>query len=129
MTVDNRGGLATFSPDVNPNKIALIESFLVPGRGLELGCGSGQYGEAIARRCDELLQIDVVDRREPAARRFPFVAMNAADVQTLGRQFENVVALDPRAHARRERFLSAVEAVCSRRLLVSVPNAGARSPH
>jgi len=129
MTVDNRGGLATFSPDVNPNKIALLEAFLVPGRGLELGCGSGQYGDAIAQRCDELLQIDLVDRRAPAARSFPFVAMDAADVDTLGRGFENVVAFDILEHMPDEdRFLSAVAAVCTRRLLVSVPNADDSQP-
>ena len=56
----------------------------MPGRTLELGCGSGRYRQALAQRCDELLQIDLVDRRAPAARFFPFVAMDAMDVEALG---------------------------------------------
>jgi Methyltransferase domain len=123
MTVDNRGGLATLSADVNPNKTALLDAFLIPGRAVELGCGAGQYGDAIARRCGELLQIDLVDRRSPDAKSFPFVAMDAADVETLGRKFENVVALDILEHVSDEdHFLSAVASVCTRRLLLSVPN-------
>jgi SAM-dependent methyltransferase len=129
VTVDNRGGLATMSADVNPNKVAMLESFLVAGRALELGCGSGQYGATIARRCDEFLQIDLVDRRTPEAARFPFAAMDAADVEALDRRFENVVALDLLEHMPDEdRFLAAVAAVCSRRLIVSVPNADDSQP-
>ena len=129
MTVDNRGGLATFSPDINPHKVALLETFLVAGRALELGCGSGQYGATIARHCAELLQVDLVDRRAPEAQAFPFVAMDAADVDTLGRRFENVVALDILEHMPDEdRFLAAVAAVCTRRLIVSVPNADDSQP-
>src|SRR5580698_8224461 len=56
MTVDNRGGLATYSQDVNPNKVRLLEDFLVPGACIDLGCGSGAYGDVIATRCDELLR-------------------------------------------------------------------------
>src|SRR4029450_5832753 len=73
MTVDNRGGLATLSADVNSNKTALLDAFLIPGRAVELGCGAGQYGDAIARRCGELLQIDLVDRRSPDRKSFPFL--------------------------------------------------------
>ena len=129
MTVDNRGGLATMSSEVNPNKIALLDTFLTPGSALELGCGSGQYGDAISHRCSELLQLDLVDRRSPAAHRFPFVAMDAADVPALGRRFDNVVALDILEHAIDEdRFLAAIAAVCTNRLLVSVPNADDAQP-
>ena len=129
VTVDNRGGLATVSSDVNPNKIALLDSYLVPGRAVELGCGSGQYGEAIGRRCDELLQIDLVDRRAPAARAFPFAAMDAARVGTLGRRFENVVALDILEHMPDEdAFVAALAEVCTRRLMLSVPNADDSQP-
>jgi len=129
MTVDNRGGLATLSADVNPNKIALLDAFLVPGRAVELGCGAGQYGAPIAQRCSELLQIDLLDRREPGARSFPFAAMDAADLATLGRRFENVVALDILEHMENEdRFLAAVASVCTRRLLLSVPNADDSQP-
>ena len=129
MTVDNRGGLATVSSDLNPNKIALLQAFLVSGSCVELGCGSGQYGDAITQRCDGLLQVDLVDRRAPAARSFPFAAMNAVDVAALGRRFENVVALDILEHMPDEdRFLAAVAAVCTRRLIVSVPNADDSQP-
>jgi hypothetical protein len=129
VTVDNRGGLATFSSAVNPNKIALLEAFLVPGHALELGCGSGQYGDAILRHCDQLLQVDLVDRRAPSARAFPFVAMDAACVNTLDRRFENVIALDILEHmADEDGFLSVVAEVCTRRLIVSVPNADDTQP-
>jgi 2-polyprenyl-3-methyl-5-hydroxy-6-metoxy-1,4-benzoquinol methylase len=128
VTVDNRAGLSTFSADLNPNKVALLDTFLVPGRALELGSGAGQYGETIARRCTELLQIDLVDRRALHARSFPFFAMDAAQVRTLGR-FENVVALDLLEHMPDEdEFLSAVADVCARRLILSVPNADDSQP-
>ena len=117
------------SRDISPNKNALLDAFLVPGRALELGCGAGQYGDVIARHCSELLQLDVVDRREERARHFPFVAMDAADIASLGRTFDNVVALDILEHMPDEdRFLASIAAVCSRRLLVSVPNADDSQP-
>jgi hypothetical protein len=129
MTVDNRGGLATMSGDVNPNKVALLDEFLVPGSALELGCGTGQYGPAIASRCADLLQIDLVDRRAPDLRTFPFVAMDALAVASLGRRFENVIALDILEHlADEDGFLEAVARTCTRRLLVSVPNADDSQP-
>ncbi len=129
MTVDNRGSLATFSSEINPNKIALLEKYLVPGCALELGCGGGQYGEAIAARCDDLLQVDLVDRRAPGMSRFPFMAMDASRVNTLDRRFDNVIALDLLEHMRDEDgFLSAVADVCIRRLIVSVPNADDAQP-
>src|SRR6478672_6673178 len=123
MTVDNRGGLATYSLDVNPNKIRLIEDFLTAGTCIDLGCGSGAYGEVIASRCDELLQVDLADRRSPEASHFPFLAMDARDVVSLGRTFDNVVALDLLEHvADEDAFLSALARICGRRLILSVPN-------
>ena len=128
MTVDNRGGLATMSRDINPFKVAMLDAFLVPGRALEVGCGAGQYGDAIARRCEDLLQVDLVDRREPQARRFRFAAMDAATIATLG-AFDNVVAFDLMEHMPDEdAFLDAVAAACSQRLLLSVPNADDSQP-
>jgi hypothetical protein len=50
-------------------------------------------------------------------------------VEALGCRFENVVALDILEHMPDEdRFLSAVAAVCTRRLIVSVPNADDSQP-
>jgi SAM-dependent methyltransferase len=123
MTVDNRGGLATFSSDINPNKIALLDDFLIPGSCLDIGCGSGQYGPAMAVHCREILQVDLVDRRDPGARRFPFRAMNAADAGSLDARFDNVVALDILEHmADEDGFLSGLARVCTGRLILSVPN-------
>jgi hypothetical protein len=123
MTVDNRGGLATYSQDVNPNKVRLLEDFLVPGACIDLGCGSGAYGDVIATRCDELLQVDLVDRRSPEAAHFPFRAMDARDIASLRRTFDNVVALDLLEHvADEDGFLSALAGACGRRLILSVPN-------
>ena len=123
MTVDNRGGLATFSPDLNVNKIGLLEDFLIPGSCVDLGCGAGVYGDVIAERCRDLLQIDLVDRRLTEARHFPFRAMDAAAVGSIGRTFDNVVALDILEHmADEDGFLSAVAGICTGRLILSVPN-------
>src|SRR2546428_8919496 len=123
MTVDNRGGLATFSPDLNRNKIALLEDFLIPGSCVDLGCGAGVYGEVIARRCRDLLQVDLVDRRLPGARQFPFCAMDATTVGSIGKSFDNVVALDILEHiADEDGFLSSLAQICAGRLILSVPN-------
>src|SRR2546428_10734802 len=102
MTVDNRGGLATFSPDLNRNKIALREDFLIPGSCVDLGCGAGVYREVIARRCPGLLQVDLVDRRLPGARQFPLCAMDATTVGSIRKSFVNLVALDILAHTAHE---------------------------
>jgi len=129
MTVDNRGGLATVSSEINPNKLRLLAAFLLPGSCVDLGCGAGQYAEAIARRCGDLLQVDLVDRRLPSAQSLPFAALDAADVDTLGRAFDNVVAFDLLEHmADEDRFLSSVARVCTGRLLLSVPNADDSQP-
>jgi SAM-dependent methyltransferase len=129
MTVDNRGGLATVSSDVNPNKIKLLNDFLVPGSAVDVGCGSGQYGSAIARCCADVLQVDLIDRREPAAGALPFRAMDATDLDRLDRTFDNVVALDILEHiAEEDAFLSAAARVCTQRLILSVPNADDSQP-
>jgi len=129
MTVDNRGGLATASCDVNPNKIKLLEDFLLPGSAVDVGCGHGQYGEAIGRHCGDVLQIDLADRRDPSNARWSFREMNAVDLDRLGRTFDNVVALDVLEHiADEDAFLSAVARICTGRLLLSVPNADDSQP-
>ena len=129
MTVDNRGGLATVSSEINPNKLRLLEEFLLSGSSIDLGCGAGQYGDAIARRCGDVLQIDLVDRRRAAAHPLPFTALDAVLVDTLGRTFDNVIAFDLLEHvADEDRLLAAVARICTGRLLLSVPNADDSQP-
>src|SRR6185503_18164066 len=102
---------------------------LVAGTCVDLGCGSGMYGELISRRCPDLVQVDLVDRRSPEVRHFPFLAMDARDVWMLGRTFDNVVALDLLEHiADEDGFLSALARVCTGRLILSVPNADDSQP-
>jgi 2-polyprenyl-3-methyl-5-hydroxy-6-metoxy-1,4-benzoquinol methylase len=127
MTVDNRGGLATCSTGTNPNKVKLIDDFLIAGSCVDIGCGAGQYGPAIARRCHDVVQIDLLDRREASARALPvlrFVALDAVDIESLGRTFDNVVVFDLIEHiADEDGLLDSLARVCTGRLLLSVPNA------
>lgn len=111
------------SEHASPNKVRLLADYLLPGRCLDLGSGSGVYGDVIVGRCRDLLQADLVDRRNPEAQRHPFKVIDASNLQLGGERFENVVAFDLLEHLPDEdRFLQQARELCSGRLLLSVPN-------
>src|SRR5262249_42945882 len=130
MTVDNRGGLATGSTGVNPDKLQLLDDFLVRGACADLGGGAREDGPALAPRWHSGLQVDLTDRRDPAVHGAArFAALDAVDIGSLGRTFDNVVAFDLLEHIPDEaRLLSALAGVCTGRLLLSVPNADDSQP-
>jgi SAM-dependent methyltransferase len=125
----NRGDLSYISSDVNPLKLKLLEDYLVSGSCLDVGCGNGLYGGKILERCYDLLQIDLIDRRVPNAKQYPFRALDANRIDLIDQAFDNVVAFDVMEHLEDDsRFLQDLHRVCRGRLILSVPNADDEQP-
>ena len=97
-SINMRHSLSCFASGVNPLKVKLLDKYLVPGNCCDIGCGNGLYGKIILKRCSGLLQIDVVDRRFPEARQYPFQRCNANNLGALKGRFENIVAFDIMEH-------------------------------
>lgn len=113
------------STGVNPLKLKLLDEYLLPGSGLDIGCGNGLYGKKILERCSELLQIDIVDRRLPAASQYPFRIMDAAKLELPARSYDNVIAFDIMEHLDDDvAFLQQVRRHMrgGGRLILTVPN-------
>lgn len=120
-----RQELSCFSSGVNPRKLKLLDEYLLPGSCLDIGCGNGLYGGKILERCSKLLQIDVVDRRSPKARQYPFQSCDANNLDELERRFENIVAFDIMEHLEDDvAFLKHVYNLMDGggRLILTVPN-------
>lgn len=118
-----RQQLSCFSSGVNPLKLKLLDEYLLPGSCLDIGCGNGLYGGKILERCSELLQIDVVDRRNPEAIQYPFQSCDANNLDALDRRFENIVAFDIMEHLDDDViFLKHVHNLMGGRLILTVPN-------
>lgn len=110
---------------VSEGKLRLLTDYVSPGRVLDVGCGNGLYGLHLETMGCEVLQMDVVDRRDPGARHIPF---RIADAQRLEVDdpgvFDDVIAFDIMEHLEDDAaFLRQVRRRCRRRLILSVPNA------
>ena len=117
------------SPKVDPLKLKLLDEYLLPGSCLDIGCGNGLYGRTMLERCAELLQIDLVDRRSPEARQYPFRIMDANQLDLPQDSFDNVVAFDIMEHLDDDAaFLRHVLRICRGRFICSVPNADDEQP-
>ena len=115
--------LSEFSSGVNPRKIKVLKDYLLPGSCLDIGCGNGLYGQVILESCSDILQIDIIDRRAPQAKRYPFRALDANKLDLPSKSFNNVVAFDIMEHIDDDTaFLKQVRKICQGRLILSVPN-------
>lgn len=126
-----RQEISCFSTGVNPLKLKLLDEYLLPGSCLDIGCGNGLYGEKILKRCSELLQIDVVDRRSSEAMQYPFRIMDATKLELSARSFNNVIAFDIMEHLDDDvAFLRQVHRLMrgGGRLIVSVPSEDDEQP-
>jgi 2-polyprenyl-3-methyl-5-hydroxy-6-metoxy-1,4-benzoquinol methylase len=126
-----RQELSCFSSGVNPSKLKLLDEYLLPGSCLDIGCGNGLYGRKILERCSELLQIDVVDRRSPEAKQYPFRIMYARNLDLPAQSYDNVIAFDILEHLDDDiNFLQQVRRLCRKggRLIISVPNEDDKQP-
>lgn len=123
--------LSFFSSEINPRKLKLLDEYLLPGSCLDIGCGNGLYGRIILERCSELLQIDVVDRRSPEAKQYPFRIMDARKLDLPAESYDNVIAFDIMEHLDDDAaFLQQVHRLCRKggRVIISVPNEDDEQP-
>ncbi len=117
--------MSLFSPGVNPSKVALIDDHGVGESLLDVGCGNGLYPLRTSRHYRNVLQVDLVDRRDSSARNIPFCAMNAASIGSLSDQrFSTVLAFDIIEHLDDDRaVLRDLLRLCAGVLIGSVPAA------
>ncbi len=116
--------LSLYAQGVASGKLRLMKDFPVGGNVLDLGCGNGLYGLHVAAMGCEVLQIDLVDRRDAKARHLPFQVMDAQQLDLPDRSFDHVLAFDVMEHLDDDvHFLQEVRRVCRRTLFLSVPNA------
>ncbi|MBW1668516.1 MAG: class I SAM-dependent methyltransferase [Deltaproteobacteria bacterium] len=126
-----RQELSCFSSEVNARKLKLLDEYLLPGSCLDIGCGNGLYGGKILEYCSELLQIDVVDRRSPEAKQYPFRIMDARKLDLPAGSYDNVIAFDIIEHLDDDvTFLQQVHRLFrgGGRLIISVPNENDEQP-
>lgn len=122
QVANRRDGLSHFSAGLNLRKIALLNLYGIGDSLLDVGCGNGLYPLASTRRFARVLQIDVVDRRSPEARRLPFKAMDAVVVSSLRDRFDTVLCFDIIEHLDDDQsFVRAVRLLCDGCLIGSVP--------
>jgi len=126
-----RQELSYFSSAINPRKLKLLDEYLLPGSCLDIGCGNGLYGRKILEYCSELLQIDVVDRRSPEAKQYPFRIMDARKLDLPASSYDNVIAFDIIEHLDDDlAFIRQVHRLCrgGGRIIISVPNENDEQP-
>jgi SAM-dependent methyltransferase len=116
-------GLSLYSRSISEGKLKLLEDYIGVGSVLDLGCGNGLYGLYLASRGCGVVQLDLLDRREPAAQHLPFFAADAQDLRFQDRTFDYVLAFDIMEHLDNDRkFLLDVKSICRKALFLSVPN-------
>jgi SAM-dependent methyltransferase len=116
--------LSLYSNGVSFRKLKLLDEYPVSGKVLDVGCGNGLYGLYLAAKGCDVLQIDVVDRRDTRARCLPFVVMDAQSLTFPDQTFGSVVAFDIMEHLDNDvGFLQEIRRVCFGNLFLSVPNA------
>jgi SAM-dependent methyltransferase len=124
-------GPSYFSTAVNPFKEKLLQDYLLPGNVLDVGCGSGLYSYNIISHIgvNRVLQLDVLDRRDPKAHNVPFREMDVQKLDIGDDCYENIIAFDVMEHLDDDGlFLREVRRICCGRLFLSVPNADDEQP-
>ncbi|MCK5134021.1 MAG: class I SAM-dependent methyltransferase [Candidatus Sabulitectum sp.] len=102
----------------------LLDDFIILGKVLDIGCGNGLYGVHLESRGCDVLQVDLVDRRDERARHLPFKIMDANDLDFADNKFDHVLAFDIMEHLSDDgKFLQNIWRVCNNHLFLSVPNA------
>lgn len=116
--------LSLCSSDVSSGKLRLLDDYIVPGKVLDIGCGNGLYGLHLESKGCNMIQIDLIDRRDELAKHLPFLIMNAQYLEFANSHFDNVIAFDIMEHLDDDvKFLQDIRRVCNKRLFLSVPNA------
>lgn len=118
--------LSLYDTNANPGKSSLLDQYSKPGTLLDIGCGNGLYGLHCAdKKSFEVTQLDICDRRNPAAKHLPFIKANAETYSLPDNFFDNVIALDIIEHLDHDQVILE-KLYCSMkpggRLFISVPN-------
>ena len=115
--------LSLYASGVSTGKLYLLNEFLKKGKVLDIGCGNGLYGLHLASQGYELLQIDLVDRRDERARHLPFRKMDAQCLDFADNEFDHVIAFDIMEHLDDDtKFLQDMRRICKQQIFISVPN-------
>ena len=112
-----------FSEYISIGKIKLLNDYLIPGNVLDIGSGNGMYGLYLESKGCNVLQIDLLDRRNEKAQHLQFKQMDAQNLKIEHYKYNDVIAFDIIEHLDDDiKFLNDVRRICEGRLFISVPN-------
>ena len=117
--------ISYYHPGVNPIKMQLLTKYINYGSILDVGCGNGLYTFNLQNICSNILQIDLVDRRNEQARELPFKSINAEYLSSIEGTFDNIIAFDIIEHLNDDsKYLKSAYNLLNQggKLFVSVPN-------
>ena len=86
--------LSKFHSGTNNQKIELLKNFNINGAIADVGCGNGLYALLVSSHCSDILQIDVLDRRDTRAKDFAFLEADIEQFEFTPDSLNSIIAFD-----------------------------------
>ncbi len=114
-----------FHLSTNPDKTNLIKSYLNPGKILDIGCGNGLYALGCTPEANEIIQLDIIDRRSEIVKKFNFIQADVESYEMEPSSIDTIIAFDIIEHLNDDvKFIKKAhdQLKVGGRILISVPN-------
>lgn len=121
-----RFGWSSLSRDLNPERVGILERYLIGPRVLDAGCGGGGYVDFLTRRGLDVTGVDKFDMFLTVAREQGFRGTFRQADLTAGlpfpdRSFDTTYCFDVLEHVDDAAAIRELARVTGRRLIVAVP--------